>query len=419
MKFLRFARMDSGCINSSWIKHSLMGVSLVSATNTFASDWNFDSDGTLYGYHIERDINNDSVLNPGNNIAHIHSATETLDFRYNLTAQYKNLRMSARPLIEKSHNNGSVESATMNSAYLGQWQLQLDVLDEWSISVGREVLHWGGGQYRSPSSAFYFDNGRSNPVRELSGVDVVKAVWGPSITTKITAGFVFDAGHGATADDPWQQTLMAKWDQQGETWAGGLLAAKPREGSAFVGSFGQWTISDAWLAYGEASSSRQPFALNSNGDLSVPFSVTENTPREISGLLGIAYTLESGSSLNVEWLHDGAGYAQEESTAYFDRAAMSPLNAGMALRYRPRLLNQNYLHMIWQTNLMDMDRYTRLMVTRNWDSGGTEIAIYTEQSLINQLAFFGMGVLNIDDDRSEFSSLFNHIYMIGLKVTLP
>ncbi len=383
-----------------------------------AQSWKVSGDGALYGYAIKTSLNDASVLNPQNQIARLAESREIVEVRYNFKARYDKLQMSARPIVlaQKSHDG---ESTMAKDAFLSQWQVQLPVAEYWSASAGREVLNWGAGQYRSPSSPFYFDNGRSNPVRELSGMDVVKLAWTPNVNTALTFAKIVGSGHMATTDDLWRNGWLAKWEQRGETWAGGAVVAKPSAQAAFIGVHGQKTLDEAWLMYGEVGSGSLISALVSPADLTMPFVVQAKTPRRSVGLLGVAYTLESGDSLYAEWLHDNAGYSGSESAAYFNRAASSPSQAGLALAYAPRLLNRNYLHLIRQTNLTDTNGFTRLMYTRNLDSGGNEFGGYVEHTLGNRVALYGLAVISSGGAKGEFSSLFKRLVMVGCKITLP
>jgi hypothetical protein len=383
-----------------------------------AQEWKVSGDGALYGYAIQTSLADASVLNPQNQIAMLAEWRKIAEVRYNFKARYGGLQMSARPII-MAQNAPDSGSSFGKDAFLSQWQVQMPVSEYWSASAGREVLNWGAGQYRSPSSPFYFDNGRNNPVRELSGMDVVKLAWTPGLNTTLTFGKIMGSGHMAKTDDPWENGWLAKWDQRGESWAGGMVMAKPSAQPAFIGVYGQKTLGDAWLMYGEASAGSLRAALVSPSDPALPFAVQANTPRRGVWLLGASYTLESGDTLHAEWLHDNAGYSGSESAAYFNRAASSPLQAGLALAYAPRLLNRNYLHLIGQTSLTDTNGFTRLMFTRNLDSGGNEFGAYTEQSLSNRVSLYGLAVISSGGAKSEFSSLFNRLVMIGCKISLP
>jgi hypothetical protein len=82
----------------------------------------------------------------------------------------------------------------VSDASLSQWQLRAGLTETVALSLGREVMNWGPAQFRSPSSPFYFDNGRANPSRELSGVDAAKLAWTPDASTFLSLAWVEDSG---------------------------------------------------------------------------------------------------------------------------------------------------------------------------------------------------------------------------------
>ena len=376
-------------------------------------------DGMTYGYASSMSLRGDSLLNPGNRIAGLPQNSVTAEARFNLKAESDTLRLTLRPILLAQDNRDGFVSQRSNEGYLSQWQLRLRAAEAWSIAAGREVLNWGPAQFRSPSSPFYFDNGRSNPMRELSGMDALKISWAPDMQRSLYVTRIAGSGHTANGIDPWRDSWLVKADTRGDGWAGGLALAKKSGRAAFLGAHGQFTASDALLVYGEAGSTTQPNALQSPSDAMLPFSVTVESRRHATLLAGMAYTFNNGQSLNAEVLHDGHGYSAQEESAYFARAAVFPLLAGQALAYAPRLLGRDYLHLVWQSNLMESDGYGRMMLTHNFTDNGDELSGYGEIALTARVTAFALGLLPIGSARQEFSSLATRSLTAGVKVALP
>jgi hypothetical protein len=379
-----------------------------------ADGWRTTWDGTVYGYADRLSLRDDSVLNPGNRIAGLAEERATAEARFNLKAERDNLRLTVRPILLARSDPATGQRS--NEAYLSQWQLRLRASDSWSASVGREVLNWGPAQFRSPSSPFYFDNGRSNPLRELSGVDALKLAWTPNLADTLTLAYLAGTGHDKSGlHDSW----LLKADRRGDDWAGGLVLEQTPGQGLFVGGHSQYTCSDALLFYAEAGSSTRADALQSPADASQPFTVLTRTQRHVAVLLGAAYTIENGQTFNAEWLHDGHGYSAAAEAAYFARAATSPALAGLALGNAPPLLGRDYLHLVWQSNLMDSGHYWRLMATHGFTDHGNELSGYGEYALSSRTSLFGLAVLAIGSARQEFSSLYRTSLTAGIKVALP
>ncbi len=380
------------------------------------SDWQTTWDGTLYGYGNRTSLRKDSVLNPDNQIAGLPQRSDVAELRLNFKAENDTVRITARPIGSVRELNNDFGSRQVHDGYFSQWQVRVNAAEGWNVAAGREVLNWGAGQFRSPSSPFYFDNGRTDPMRELVGMDVAKLAWTPDMQTSATLARIVRSGYGAMQPDMWRDSWLAKIDRRGSDWAWGAVAVQVPHVPAFYGAHGQMTLSDALMLYGEFGSSALPFALQSSADSAQPFAVQVPSSRRTATLAGAAYTFEDGKSLTVEYLYDGYGYRRDEELAYFDRAGSLP---GMALGLAPRLLGRDYLHLVWQSNMMGEIGYWRLMYTRNLTDNGNELAGYAETVLASHLSVFALAILPVGNTRQEFSALWSRSVTLGFKIALP
>lgn len=389
---------------------ALMLGAFISTACAAEPEWRTSWDGVLYGYAGSMNLRSDSALNPGNLVARLPQNSATGEFRFNFKSENDKLRLTLRP-IALAQNNAAKE------AYLSQWQVRLRASESWSAAAGREILNWGPAQFRSPSSPFYFDNGRSNPMRELSGVDALKLSWNPDMQRTLTLAHITGSGH--VAQNNWRNSWLLKADQRGWDWTVGLALSHTPGQEPFFGTHGQKTLSDALMLYAEASSSSHALTLQSTADPAMPFSIWPRSQRQTVALTGAVYTFDNGQSLNAEYLHNGHGYHAPEESAYFSRAATSMLSAGQALGNAPSLLGRDYLHMVWQSNLMDSSGYWRLMATHSLTDHGNELSGYCESVLTGQLTAFALAALPVGGARQEFSSLFHYNMSAGLKIALP
>lgn len=380
------------------------------------SDWRTSWDGTLYAYANNMSLRADSMLNPGNQVARLAQRSDVAELRLNFKAENETVRFTARPIASIRGLNNGFGAQQRNESYVSRWQVRVRTAESWNVAAGREVLNWGAAQFRSPSSPFYFDNGRSNPMRELSGMDALKLSWTQDMQSSVNLARIVRSGYGAAQPDVWRDSWLAKVDQRGNEWAYGLVAVKGPHLPTFYGAHGQMTMSDALMLYGEVGSSAQASALQSPPDITQPFSVLAPSARRTTALAGAAYTFEDGKSLSVEYLRDEHGYTSAQESAYFQRATTMP---GMALGYAPRLFGRDYLHLVWQSNLMESSSYWRMMVTHNVTDGSNELGGYGEATLNPHLSAFAMAVLNNGNANQELSALFTRSITLGLKVALP
>ena len=383
------------------------------------SDWRTSWDGTLYGYANSMSLRADSVLNPGNQIARLPQRSDVAELRLNFKAENENVRLTVRPIASTREIRNAFGTQQRSEGYVSQWQVRVRAAEGWNVAAGREVLNWGAAQFRSPSSPFYFDNGRSDPMRELSGMDALKLSWTPDMQSSVNLARIVRSGYGSAQPDVWRDSWLAKFDLRGNEWAYGLVALKAPHLSTFYGAHGQITLSDELMLYGEVDSSAQFSALRSPADAAQPFAVQSPSSRRTTALAGAAYTFEDGKSLSAEYLHEGHGYTAAEADAYFARAAALPLWAGQALGTAPRLLGRDYLHLVWQSNLMESSGYWRMMLTHGLTDGGNELSGYGETVVNSHVSIYALAVLPVGNARQEFSALFQSSVTAGLKIALP
>jgi hypothetical protein len=399
----------------------LIALGLIIITTTASAEepsWNTSWNGTFYGYLNGTTLQKDSVLNPVNQIANLATQSETVEARLNFKAESDELRLIARPIFTASNQSNNQGKNQKNEGYLSQWQVRLRATEGWNIAAGREVLNWGAAQFRSPSSPFYFDNGRLDPMRELVGMDTAKFTWTPDMQKSLTLARVFGAGRVGLAEDAWRNSWLLKADQRGDGYALGLVVAKAALNATFYGAHGQVSMNDDTLFYAELGSSEQLSALQSPDNSSQPFSVLATSPRRNTMLTGISYTLLNGQSLAAEYLHDEHGFTATQESAYFARAASTAQLAGEALSLAPRLLGRDYLHLVWQSNFMESDGYWRVMFTRNLTDNGNDLGAYGETILNERLTTFATALVSEGSSTQEASSLITLSLTIGLKLAL-
>ena len=394
----------------------LILIAFVSSASVAEADWKTSEDATLYGYASTLSLQSDSILNPKNQLARLAQNNENIETRFNLKAENETFLITARPIIKVERAYNSFGDDLHHEAYLSQWQVRTHLNDSINLDAGRELLNWGAAQFRSPSSPFYFDNGHSNPMFELSGVDVMKVTLVTDKHGSAQVGYVVESGYRSAQPDTWRNSWLFKVDRHGDRWAAGVAIVKPQERSDFFGVNGQISINDALMLYTEMSSATRSNVLNSPANVTLPFSVSSESARKSTELIGASYTFENGQSFMAEYLHDGQGNTSAEEHAYFLRAVNQP---AMALGLAPRLLGRDYLHFVLQSNQLESKGYWRVMMTHSMTDNSNEISGYGEENVYKQVSVFAIGVLHGTNAQKEFSSLFENSITLGLKIALP
>ncbi|OIO60948.1 MAG: hypothetical protein COX57_06000 [Alphaproteobacteria bacterium CG_4_10_14_0_2_um_filter_63_37] len=373
-----------------------------------------DGDATLYGYGQSLGVRSDSPLNPGNQFAQIPATTWTGEARLNLGAGVGDWSLHLRPIARIDHR--SAGDLIRREGYLSQAELRWQISDAVGISGGRDLLTWGPAQFRSPSNPFYFDAGRSDPMRELSGLDDVKATWSPDFRAQVLLARIVGSGHFEPIDR--QNSWLLKGEYRADDWTVGWVAARRDRHPAFWGGYGQITVSDAVLLYAEFGSGARQQALQSPDNPLLPFSVATDAPRRSDWLIGGSYSFLSGETLTLEWLHQGSGFSASAYRAFFARLHNQNPSAPLALAHLPGLLGRDYLHLVAQSAPGDDDLYWRAMGSVDATHGGGAATLYLDENLDGRWGVFGLGQLPLGGGDSEFKLLYDRLLLAGMKLAL-
>jgi hypothetical protein len=383
-----------------------------------------------------------SLLNPANAVAHLPGTQQTGEARAQVQGKSDALdfTLRLRSVAQRNGDEGAGNAdATVTDTYFSQAYARARLPGGWSASAGRMLLTWGPGNLRSPSNPFYYDAGRTQPLRELSGLDAASLLYSTSAYT-LQAIHVLASGHtsGSQAENfsgsqtgaiRYNGNDVLKFDTHADTWLASAILSQQPGNTPYAGSYAQWTVNDAWLLYGEAGSGRRPYALAPGAAASaLPLVTSRPSPRATTALGGASYTLENGQTFNLEYLYDGHGYTRGEEARYFlaagNAAALPGAPAsgpgaailGQAAGTAPVLLARDYLAAIWQSNPQDSTLYWRGMWTGNLADHSAQWTGYVEKNINKRTSLFASVTVNTGSAGSEFPTLLRHTLTVGVKL---
>ena len=374
----------------------------------------------------------ESLLNPGNRLARLPDNEQTIEARLDTRLSTDTADFVLRTRVLKQRREDDNNTQLIGDASVSQGFARVNLNHQFKAIAGRELLTWGPANFRSPSNPFYFDAGRTQPLLELSGIDLAR-IHTINNHGGTTAGYVFDAGH-LTGKPDYRDTVFLKYDYRGSDYLLSGIVSKKKNHAAFFGGFGQWNLNDALLIYGELGSGQRPGRLDAaSGTSATPFVIQQPSPRELTTLFGAAYTLLSGQVLSLEYLHDGHGYSSAQEQRYFQRVSEANLqlqdvsgvvqasalaNLGLALSQAPALLGRDYWSLIWQSNPQENNLYWRLIAARNMHDSSSQSSLYVEKNISPRISFFALFTLNDGSTESEYGALLRHSGTIGIKLFL-
>ncbi|OPY79967.1 MAG: hypothetical protein A4E64_00249 [Syntrophorhabdus sp. PtaU1.Bin058] len=385
----------------------------------------------------------DSTQNPSNSLLAIPRYLADLEMRPDLRLNLDLLDLSVKPRMKLEHRTwqGGVpsgQSAWDDDWYVNEWLARWKAHEELFISYGRENLQWGPSFLFSPSNPFFQDNGRRNPYLEVAGTDFGRLVWVPEGLWTISFIVNTDEGRMKIAGpDPFKKTYALKIDYTDRENYGSVILSHREDSWNSLGYFGGLVVTDAILLYSEGAVTQGSRALYSVKNNSSPFMFSMQQPYGNSNalkpvfLFGGSYTFETKGTFTTEYAYNGIGYSDAEADRYYylrrkasdainsggRLSALSQMTLGQTVNTGLRFLRRNYILLQYnQTNIRNKMDIT-LRWTQNLDDGSCQFTSIVSYFLNNHLELFSVGVLNGGNRNTEFGSILDYQWMIGLKYT--
>ena len=330
------------------------------------------------------------------------------------------------------------ESDISYDGFVNEWLVRLKLAEGLFTSYGRENLQWGPSFLLSPSNPFFRDNGRSNPKREIPGMDFARLIWMPSSSWTVSFIANVDKGRQEFLYE-FEPTYALKLDYTADRKYISLIGSYQRKHRGSLGTFAGWTVSDAFLLYGEGALSQGTNALYPTRDLTVPLGMKmspikeDDTSLEGIFLVGGSYTLRAGPTLTLEYLFNSAGYSEKEAELYYElrrqasQAFFSPIQdlrnlscqtLSQTLDPKLRLLRKNYVMLQYQQSQIWNVLNLIFRYTFNLDDQSSQFNPIVEYDLGKHFQLFLIGALNFGSKDTEFRSLEKYRCHVGLEFTL-
>ena len=392
-----------------------------------------------------------SSQNPGNNFLQIPRHLVDLEIRPDLRLNIEPLELSAKPRMRlgysiwrEGHRKG--ESEWDDDWYINEWLARWKVRQNLFVSYGRENLQWGPSFLFSPSNPFFQDNGRRNPYLEVPGMDFGRLVWIPG--SSWTISFIANTDEGlnktngpgrflsSSLPPPFERTYTLKIDYTGRENYGSIIFSHRGDSRNSLGFFGGWTISDAILLYGEGIITKGSDALYPRNDSS-PFGASmqklhqdDSTIKPVL-LVGGSYTFAGGGTLSMEYTYYSPGYSDAETDRYYSLrhraaeaislgglvSALGQKTLGQTVITGLRFLRKNYALLQYNQNNIKNSIDLTARWTQNLNDGSGQFTTVVSYSLGNHLELFSVGTAMAGGKNTEFGSILNYQWLIGLKYT--
>jgi hypothetical protein len=413
--------------------------------NQFSTLWETLSDG--FDYRLRTLVSGTiqdpatSSQNPNNDFFQIPQYLADAEFRPDFYLNYNILDLSVKPrfrLAWMQLEEGGREGDTDwdDDCYVYEWLARIRMTHNLFISYGRENLQWGPSYLFSPSNPFFRDNGRGNPKREVPGMGFARLVWLPAMSWTLSFIANLDKGRQEFQFTEFEKTYALKLDYTGqEAYVSMILSNKEHDRNR-LGAFGGWTATDALLLYGEGTIAKGTDALypeKANNPFGASMEAIDDEGSSLKGivLIGGAYTLEMGPTLTMEYVYNSPGYSDGEAKDYYSLrknasdafdltgpiSDLSRLTLSQTADPGLRFLRRNYV--MFQYNHNDIRDVLNLTFrwTQNIDDGSRQFISIVEYFFGEHTQLFSIGTINSGDGDTEFGSILDYQWMVGLEYT--
>jgi hypothetical protein len=383
-----------------------------------------------------------STQNPENAFLDLYRYSGEVDLRPDLFYDAEHVSGVFKPRFTAAYRwwrDGAPKGKTdgQSRAFVNEGRVQAKPHPALFLSFGKEKLLWGPSFLASPSNILFKDTEKLNPKTEVEGAYLARGMYLPMSALTLIA--ISETQDDATTERANENPVRAlKTDWVGATASVSLIGYFQQDARFRLGSYGQWTASDAILLYYDGIVSRGTDALYPVPDpvnpLGGAFARTQDGSSRLLATVtaGGSYTLLAGSTLSLEFLYNGQGYGDADADAYyslrrnasdhyFDGGQLSALsqqtlsealNTGLPFLRRYYVMGQYQVREI--ANVLDVIvRYTHSLE----EHAGLASSI-VEWQLSDRVEFFNINSVAVSRGReTEFNAVLAWSVMAGVELS--
>jgi hypothetical protein len=379
-----------------------------------------------------------STQNPDNAFLQLYRYSGEFDLRPDFFWEQTSLSAVFKPRFTASSlwwEDGMPKDRTdsPSRAFVNEWRVQAKPSEKLFLSFGKEKLLWGPSFLASPSNILFKDTEKMNPKSEVEGKYLAKAIFVPDNT--LTVNVITETGKDENGlGETLKPLRLIKADVLGSNYQVSMIGYERQDDRFRLGSYGQWTASDAMLLYYDGIVTKGTDALYPAADPANPLGGSFVKKYDDSARLfttvtvGGAYTFLSGSTLSMEFLYNDQGYNDAEAAEYYrlrqnasngffsaplsGLSAMTlaeSLNTGLPFLRRYYLMGQYQIREIKSV----LDIYLRYVYGLEEHAG--QASTIVEWQVTDRIQFFNINTAAVGGGNTEFNSLLSRSFIAGIE----
>jgi hypothetical protein len=324
----------------------------------------------------------------------------------------------------------------LSRAFVNEWEAQVKPRDTLLLSFGKQKLLWGASFLASLSNLLFKDTEKVNPKVEVEGKYLARLVYLPNNAVTLSAISETQKEEPGTLGNT-HPVRALKAEIMGSDYLLALIGYL-RGGDRFrLGSYGQWTASDAVVLYYDGVVSKGTDTLYPESNPSSPLGGEFVRKHDGSGALyttvtaGGTYTFLSGDAVSLEFLYSREGYGDAEARDYyrlrqnagnhlFDGGMLSALSSvtlSQALDTGSPFLRRYYLMGQYQFREIKKVLDIILRYVHSLEEHAGWASTIVEWRVTDRIQLFNLNTWSTDNDReTEYNAVVKKSFMLGMEM---
>jgi hypothetical protein len=383
----------------------------------------------------------DSTQNPDNAFLNLYRYSTEIDLRPDFFLDLPDVSGLFKPRVMASSEwwEDGVPKGNRKSpdrTFVNEWRVQAKADPTIFVSFGKEKLLWGPSFLASPSNILFKDTERINPKTEVEGKYLAKVIYVPN--SAITINLISETQKEENdLGESLKPVQALKADYLGSNALISVVAYYRQRDRFHLGSYGQWTASDALLLYFDGVISKGTDALYPVSDASHPLGGAFVKRYDDSGRFfttvtaGGSYTFLAGPTFSMEFLYNGQGYDNSEADTYYmiRRSASdhffdnTPLSGLSQMTLNDTLNNElpflRRYYLMGQFQVREIKNVLDVIVryTYGIEEHAGQVSSIVGWQLSNRIEAFNINTIALGGRRNnEFNSLFEGSCLAGIEL---
>jgi len=375
---------------------------------------------------------------PINDFTELSNDEYRIELRPELSARLGDCDMSLKPRFRAQffEDMGPLDGENETDLFINTASVNCQLGQGFEFSLGRQKYLWGNSLVRSPSNPFFPESVLFNPTDEVTGKDFAILTYRPNFNWEFSGVLNWDQSHIDEVPNPssnFLNTNALKFEYLGDNYQAGLIVSEREGREPRIGGFGNVTMNDSLILYGEFTSSKDVVGLlpsrDTNGQLNRFFVADQVEDKTRSTfLLGGSYTFKNDWTGYLEYLHTNGGFNDDQAEEWLSLASTAStflgterMDEGVAIladAFDPlwRQTRRNYAVLQFNRTQLFNKSDIAFQYIHNLDDSSSSTSLSLTYALQNIGEIFFVASHNSGGGTRELGRIVNNAVQLGVRI---